>query len=226
MTSLPKGARFQSTPPRRGRPPETVEATIARLVSIHAPAKGATGATELDDWTGRFQSTPPRRGRPDPSATLGGLTVFQSTPPRRGRLGHEHPARGTRMFQSTPPRRGRQLRHRVRPEHAAVSIHAPAKGATTSRHYRGVVPAGFNPRPREGGDCGRATVDSPPPEFQSTPPRRGRPDRRSAAQSSPMIGFNPRPREGGDGSTDDRAQVTDDRFNPRPREGGDAQLGP
>ena len=50
----------------------------------------------------------------------------------------------------------------------------------------------FNPRPREGGD-GLAARDA---WFQSAPPRRGRPGRRSIC--SPPSSFNPRPREGGD----------------------------
>ena len=56
----------------------------------------------------------------------------------------------------------------------AVSIHAPAKGATSRSAVLGGVRDGFNPRPREGGDT------------------------RAMANHSARACFNPRPREGGD----------------------------
>ena len=55
-----------------------------------------------------FQSTPPRRGRPLRYAVEGWRKVFQSTPPRRGRLPF------WREFNFL----------------TAISIHAPAQGAT------------------------------------------------------------------------------------------------
>ncbi len=130
---------FQSTPPRGGRP---------------STGRGA-GATNAGS---RLQSTPPRGGRPgsagrtrgdtdrsfNPRPRVGGdawywvggdLTLFQSTLPAWGRLlyaGRASPPR--RQFQSTPPAWGA-----TRPQHGylagvderrAVSIHAPAWGAT------------------------------------------------------------------------------------------------
>ena len=56
----------------------------------------------------------------------------------------------------------------------SVSIRAPVKGATPSATVGSVGVLGFNPRPREGGDCG--------------PP----------GSSCVAVSFNPRPREGGD----------------------------
>ena len=76
---------FQSTPPRRGRPcrlrllnpkyrfnPRPREggdsfkgySTSVLIVSIHAPAKGATTIAADSFPVNTFQSTPPRRGRP------------------------------------------------------------------------------------------------------------------------------------------------------------------
>ena len=77
-----------------------------------------------------------------------------------------------------------------------ISIHAPAKGATTLKHHR-----------------------SYPIKFQSTLPRR---ERRSV--NNPIedaeIDFNPRSREGSDGrvAIGKKAYVN---FNPRSREGSD-----
>src|SRR5262249_16849893 len=58
--------RFQSTPPRGGRPSTYASATDVRTVSIHAPARGATSPVHPSSPSaGRFQSTPPRGGRRD-----------------------------------------------------------------------------------------------------------------------------------------------------------------
>ena len=58
-------------------------------------------------------------------------------------------------------------------------------------------------------------------EFQSTPPRRGRPA--WFATFPGRFYFNPRPREGGDAGAMWRS-ADNGYFNPRPREGGDAAL--
>ena len=80
-----------------------------------------------------------------------------------------------------------------------ISIHAPAWGATVQVVLRQVLDL----------------------EFQSTPPRRGRPAARSFGDR--VNNFNPRPRVGGDSM---RSAWTGKRchFNPRPRVGGDRTL--
>ncbi len=77
---------FQSTPPRGGRHLGRIYPPHRRVISIHAPARGATQSLQI--------SFPQR--------------LFQSTPPRGGRLCKRHSASGVRTFQSTPPRGGRQ----------------------------------------------------------------------------------------------------------------------
>ena len=76
-------------------------------VSIHAPAKGAT----------------PNVSRPRRKA------MFQSTPPRRGRL-WTSPFMGHEAGFNPRPREGGDTVKAVRDGMGAVSIHAPAKGAT------------------------------------------------------------------------------------------------
>ncbi len=102
----------------------------------------------------------------------------------------------------------------------AVSIHAPARGATyqwrtlCERLYR------FNPRTREG--CDQSERQSASCEkFQSTHPRGVR--QRLLKTRSPSGCFNPRTREGCDvaPSAPDPAETG---FNPRTREGCDSQL--
>ena len=77
------------------------------LVSIHAPAKGATYGTGPIKGGEEFQSTPPRRGRLKRVVAIGNPVTFQSTPPRRGRPVFFMSFLPFFSFQSTPPRRGR-----------------------------------------------------------------------------------------------------------------------
>ena len=78
-------------------------------VSIHAPARGATAAMRSGSPARRFQSTPLREGRHVRSSTRPRLPTFQSTPLREGRRGL---CADIARFD-------------------AVSIHAPARGATS-----------------------------------------------------------------------------------------------
>ncbi len=58
--------------------------------------------------------------------------MFQSTPPRGGRRSLCAGLTHLRKFQSTPPRGGRQLCRYGHYKQRYVSIHAPARGATTA----------------------------------------------------------------------------------------------
>ena len=124
---------FQSTPPRRGR-----------LIDWE----------EIPEEMGKFQSTPPRRGRRQNRAYLLRLRLDFNPRPREGG-DYVLPSYNSfgLIFQSTPPRRGRRnvivgtdrrIDFNPRPReggdltaaknHQArwiISIHAPAKGATT-----------------------------------------------------------------------------------------------
>ena len=170
------------------------------VISIHAPAKGATV----------FRI-------PVVYANI----VFQSTLPRRERRSSAKPLSSSRTFQSTLPRRERLDAAELERLHRDISIHAPAKGATIhwlllilvavvfqstlprrERHMEKRRPSigrmYFNPRSREGSDPGqshykqrgRISIHAPAKgatyywdnsqmsvKFQSTPPRRERPDR-------------------------------------------------
>ena len=99
--------RFQSTLPRRERHWTEHTKDIKRLISIHAPAKGATadryysapestisihapakGATLyvlVYKRSNQFQSTLPRRERQQSFASFPAGLIFQSTLPRRER---------------------------------------------------------------------------------------------------------------------------------------------
>ena len=56
---------FQSTHPRRVRHALAIGVNVQEVISIHAPAKGATCCTnDTKHWRLKFQSTHPRRVRP------------------------------------------------------------------------------------------------------------------------------------------------------------------
>ena len=83
---------------------------------------------------------------------------FQSTLPRRERL-HVLPVPlFNAEFQSTLPRRERRLHAGFHGRRQVISIHAPAKGATSARWFPWSSPSHFNPRSREGSDISQAQL--------------------------------------------------------------------
>src|SRR4029077_16616930 len=78
--------KFQSTPPRGGRPCCSWWWPGRPLVSIHAPARGATGPGPT--WRAarsRFNPRPRAGGDAQAAVTGSNKASFQSTPPRGGR---------------------------------------------------------------------------------------------------------------------------------------------
>ncbi len=120
---------------------------------------------------GLFRSTPPRGERPVVQGGCVVMTVFRSTPPR----GERHVADGFAIsieeFRSTPPRGERRPSGVGREGCKAVSIHAPAGGAT----FAGLTPFArarcFDPRPRGGSDGADLVQGVVADTFRSTPPR-------------------------------------------------------
>ena len=164
-----------------------------RMVSIHAPARGATGtggATGMS-WTVSIHA--PARG---------------ATRTNRGKP-------KTVCF-NPRARAGRDRRDTVFGQKVQVSIHAPARGATQVKsptnlsirfnpraragrdadpNIRGVCSKGLNPRARAGRDRELLEIAGKV-EFQSTRPRGARPDGR--LQHGRISRFNPRARAGRD----------------------------
>ena len=232
---------FQSTRPRGARPvyfslsinpsnfnPRAREGRDLRhyvlgvvlFVSIHAPARGATAAygtmgacaagfnpraREGRDPTrrtcaaarGRFNPRA-REGRDPPLAMVGrhGLQ-FQSTRPRGARHGIAEDNHVAGAVSIHAPARGatRAYRTEVQPC-TKVSIHAPARGATR-RAAAGRRRSGrFNPRAREGRDA----FDLPPARSRRSFNPRAREGRDRTVRAHPrgQCAFNPRAREGRD----------------------------
>ena len=171
---------FNSRPCERGDAAARQRATHCFLISIHAPARGATQQLRLAAVAPLFQFTPLREGRPDFIANFRFNCKFQFTPLREGRLQaqgnynyksmlfqftplREGRRQGGRLqdcgcgFQFTPLREGRQGGRTVKPPRYFISIHAPARGATVTV----------------------GSADHPLYPFQFTPLREGRPSRTS-----------------------------------------------
>ena len=121
------------------------------MISIHAPAKGATVwyLVHMAIWS--FQSTLPRRERHRELVDTFNVDDFNP----RSREGSDPAATGGRytgVFQSTLPRRERHF--------------SKCRFEKTSQH--------FNPRSREGSDIKVEMVNHNNISFQSTLPRRER----------------------------------------------------
>ncbi len=78
------------------------------IVSIHAPARGATRRTLNTILKEMFQSTPLREGRLFRGDEVLVLELFQSTPLREGRPYITPHTYAMIVFQSTPLREGRR----------------------------------------------------------------------------------------------------------------------
>ena len=231
---------FQSTRPRGARRRGAAGAAGSKRFNPRAREGRDTPRLRGIAWWSAFQSTRPRGARRRSGRASGCLSQFQSTRPRgarqpeavrleeeqsfnpRAREGRDPPSacsvEGCLEFQSTRPRGARRERLLACARSLEVSIHAPARGATTEDSTIVENCQCFNPRAREGRDH---TVflpyDNPPKvsihapargatytrsfqrrggAFQSTRPRGARRCLYRSAQGNPR--FNPRAREGRD----------------------------
>ena len=209
---------FQSTLPRGERLSTSQNHGPFHFVSIHAPARGATG-DDLRLVRGDGGFNPRSRAGSDHRGGQG---------PREGGVSIHAPARGATSAGISPSAT------------MAVSIHAPARGATFPL-WRSALPTGsFNPRSRAGSDGpvsndraffmsfnprSRAGSDVISPAVQTKvdvsihAPARGA----TWPRWSPRFqsrSFNPRSRAGSDAAQGRRIAPLR-RFNPRSRAGSD-----
>ena len=173
-------AEFQFTHPRGVRRGEAGAPGGGERVSIHAPARGATRVNSFMLSKEQFQFTHPRgvrrrsrsmrsrrtlrfnsRTREGCDAAwriaLRSSAVFQFTHPRGVRQDDADPFEGKIKFQFTHPRGVRQERPLCSRSRTDVSIHAPARGATSSPPAGSRKRWGFNSRTREG--CDRSSTE-------------------------------------------------------------------
>ena len=168
---------FQSTLPRRERLFGRRCIFLPQQISIHAPAKGATSQVDEGmDIIVQFQSTLPRRERHVQELITGKSHGFQSTLPRRERRGITLSQDLAYPISIHAPAKGATTMQPVLWPARTISIHAPAKGATLRWVAFSVLFHHFNPRSREGSDLTRVYTEKHITRFQSTLPRRERPD--------------------------------------------------
>ena len=167
-----------------------------REISIHAPAKGATGLRMAHlPRTSIFQSTLPRRERRSYGSCYPWCIEFQSTLPRRERRLPSVGVASVLRYFNPRSREGSDTQQEKRQNGKAISIHAPAKGATFGYRTVGIAEAFQSTLPRRERH-GKTTKTATIMIFQSTLPRRERLCR--GTQDNHQRHFNPRSREGSD----------------------------
>ena len=147
----------------------------ATIVSIHAPARGATFANGVEITASGVSIHAPARG-----ATLCGRCLLLL-----GRVSIHAPARGATSVASGFRR------------HDRVSIHAPARGATLDRSTCSATVEGFNSRARKGRDSSTGRRSSSNRVSIHAPARGATP---GGPRGPPVCGFNSRARKGRDRS--------------------------
>ena len=185
---------FQFTPLREGRPMHGTQGEIARIISIHAPPRGATGRGESRGRRPRISIHAPPRGATARQNVGDCIRVFQFTPLREGRLlwlsdnvcpanfnsrpsarGDDHdeqPPRAATTFQFTPLREGR----RNRPKRATARRGFQFTPLREGRHYKAFTQwafSHFNSRPSARGDRSRLSSVGELKNFNSRPSARG-----------------------------------------------------
>jgi len=146
-------SQFQSTRPRGARLRRHKLFACQLMVSIHAPAGGATRPIKSSGtFRALFQSTRPRGARRGVFSSQCSTACFNP----RARGGRDA-SRSVRLsywqqFQSTRPRGARPKGKAPAQDGTSVSIHAPAGGATTYNRKARQATQGFNPRARGGRD--------------------------------------------------------------------------
>ena len=168
------------------------------LISIHAPAQGATGKGVLDFLYAAVSTHAPAQGAtPRPHRT------------RPGRRGDFNPRSRTGSD---------DLSEKI-DTLWAISTHAPAQGATNYLQNLMQMEIDFNPRSRTGSDADLLGIHSPSRIiFQPTLPHR---ERRIERQSGLLFQYsNPRPRTGSNAFCPTGKRWRSD-FNPRSRTGSD-----
>ena len=142
--------KFQSTLPRGERPIEDVQLYKSVLISIHAPARGATSAYIPSPLTVVISIHAPARGATKAQQRFRECTGYFNPRSREGS--------DKNVFDSGVT-------------DSVISIHAPARGATAVCFIWQIVDTNFNPRSREGSDKDGASVKLMDRIFQSTLPR-------------------------------------------------------
>ena len=248
---------------RKGSDVISFKQSFHPLISIHAPARGATRNTTIYGENTKFQSTLPQGERLSLAVALNGEAIFQSTLPQGERPKRCLRITSQKQFQSTLPQgeRPRTLTNcqssflfqstlpqgerpflLITPLHllnfnprsrkgsdaerwikcvgiTSISIHAPARGATSRYPSIKIRAANFNPRSRKGSDRYLKCIWMIITKFQSTLPQGERPIMGPFSALASGISIHAPARGATRGYGDDLVIKQD--FNPRSRKGSD-----
>ena len=190
---------FQSTPPARGGDLDDAGggAALAQFQST-PPREGGDCFALVFTWNDEhFNPRPPARGATAAIVIVWLIINISIHAPREGgRLKFGHTAlQLCKISIHAPHEGGDRHRHSSR-GHLAISIHAPARGATIIHLELAVLDNDFNPRPPRGGRPAPQRLHVQGIQFQSTPPARGG-DHDAGGCLQSLYHFNPRPPRGG-----------------------------
>ena len=139
--------------PARGATSTGLRLLQVSPISIHAPARGATKVTvHFNQNHSNISIHAPARGATGDAVRKQIQATISIHAPARGATAQSHPMKLSHKFQSTLPRGERLILFVSVTVVTPISIHAPARGATLSFQATGVNPVYFNPRSREGSD--------------------------------------------------------------------------
>ena len=192
------------------------------IISIHAPARGATSTAGSDQDAIWISIHAPARGATCQMFLRQPLFHHFNPRSREGSDGRLRPPTGMHrnfnprsregsdlnmstwtfpktLFQSTLPRGERRLQLRFSRWGIRISIHAPARGATTTTWQPRQTSYNFNPRSREGSDHDRGRCEGNGDDFN--PRSREGSDKAWANLTNDELHFNPRSREGSDSAS-------------------------
>ena len=194
--------------------------SLALDISIHAPAKGATAIL----WRMRVRLShfnPRSREGSDRTwpARLHALSQFQSTLPRRERLSVRRGRSRAAAFQSTLPRRERRYRRCMALRRSSDFNPRSREGSDLRSIYAAAAGERFQSTlPRRERHAAPVT-DATRRAFQSTLPRRERRREYRAGTNAILISIHA-PAKGATGE-DQVCYISQGHFNPRSREGSD-----
>ena len=144
---------FQSTHPQRVRLMKQFNNILQKIVSIHAPTKGATQRHRATQQQIPVSIHAPTKGATDGCPCGTGEGVVSIHAPTKGATPMCRASVClSSLFQSTHPQRVRHALQAVKSMPTKVSIHAPTKGATLHRCKGIVMQVCFNPRTHKGCD--------------------------------------------------------------------------
>ena len=215
----PDHKKFQSTLPRGERQKPNVREYLRHLISIHAPARGATSNRRMQCFSVSISIHAPARGATKETIRRPRAHGDFNPRSREGSDGGRWMKRDIRFqFQSTLPRGERQEQDRKYLDRIIISIHAPARGATTIRFFFIELPPISIHAPARGATrskkgCYRHTA------ISIHAPARGATEIRWPEPTHSKISIHAPARGATYQTTDPALQWTD--FNPRSREGSD-----